>query len=198
MSDRSVSTVGLWSNARILLANYFSVPSDLSKSGIQLFLLGTAVAALRKVAQFLLSLLDRTFITRSEIDSRDEAYHYLTTYLAQSKRDALHFTVSSQNKGSSPLDSTSDGIDGSPLYWIPAPGIHLLFFQSRPILVRRCLNGEARQTNLMKPSERLETMSLATFAISPHILHSLIEYARTMSLRKDRSRTVRLIPTALV
>lgn len=193
-SDRSVGTLGLFPSARTLLGVYFAVPSDISKSGIQLFVLGTAVAALRKTLQLVVAFVDRTFVTRSEIDSRDEAYHYLTAYLGQTKRDALHFTVSSQNAKTSALESSGDdggsGLHSSSLTWIPAPGLHLLFFRHRPILIRRSLNGEAGQSNLLKPSERLETLSLCTLGVTPKILHGLIEHARALYLRKDRSRTV--------
>ncbi|CCG81549.1 putative BCS1-like ATPase [Taphrina deformans PYCC 5710] len=190
--DRSVSSVGLFPSARTLLSVCFAVPSDISRSGIQLFVLGTAAAALRKGIQLLISFVDRTFIARSEIDSRDEAYHYITTYLGQHKKDSLHFTVSSQNKQQTSLESSGDGsgLNASSLIWLPAPGLHLLFYQSRPILIHRSLNGEAGQSNLLKPSERLETMSIATIAVTPHILHSLIEHARALFLKQDRSRTV--------
>ena len=74
--------------------------------------------------------------------------------------------------------------------WIPAPGLHLLFHEGRPILIRRSLNGEAGQSNLLKPSERLETLSISTIAYTPDILHRLVRHARSLFLKKDRSRTV--------
>lgn len=189
--ERSVAGLGLFPSARTLLGVYFAVPSDISKSGIQLFVLGTAVAALRKGIQLLLTLLDRTFITRSYIDSRDEAFHWVTGYLGERKQDALHFTVSTQNNRnvSETLTESATGSTSS-ISWIPAPGMHLVFHEGRPIFITRSLNGEAGQSNLLKPSERLETLSIATLSITPRVLHSLIQYSRSLFLKKDRSRTV--------
>lgn len=193
MSDhRSITAVGLYPTVRALLDTCFSFPSELSRSGLQLFVFGATLAALRTLFQITLSFIDRTFIARSEIDSRDEAFQWVVAYLGEEKKDALHFTVSTQ-KNRQGHDSVGDNepLTSNPLRWIPAPGLHLLMHNHRAILVRRSLNGEAGQSgHMLKPSKRLETLSLSTLSMHPSVLHSLIEHARTMFMESDQSRTV--------
>jgi len=194
MSQRSLTQVGIFPSIRDIARTYFAVPSDLSKSGVQLFILGAAVAALRKLSYYIINLLDRTFVSRAEIDSRDDAYLWIKTMLGDVKgEEALHFTVSQS------LDMEDDA-NNRRIVWIPAPGMHLLFHHGRPVLISREVGGDAILQRPVPPSsshlsDRLESFSIATFATTPAILHSLIESARDRFILKDQSRTVVSIGT---
>jgi len=185
----TVGTVGLFPSAMELIKTYFGVPSDLSKSGVQLFILGGALAVIRQGTYWLCRAFDRTFISRTEIESHEDAHLWIKSLLGDLKgEDSLHFTVASR-----PWTMNGEDFDGE-LGWIPAPGRHLIFHQGRPILVTRSITGGTGQnirnsvpTGLL---ERVETFSLATPSTSPDILHSFIEHARALFIEKDRSRTV--------
>ncbi|ORY84211.1 P-loop containing nucleoside triphosphate hydrolase protein, partial [Protomyces lactucae-debilis] len=157
-----------------------------------LFVLGLSVAAIRKLISAVTWLLDRTFISRAEIDSRDEAYAWLDSFLREHKgQDALQFTVTTKAQPGSNAQSSEESRSGlSPLRFNPAPGLHFIFHKGWPVLVRRQLAGEAGQSNLLKPSERLESLSLQTLAVTPQCLHDLVQSCRAQYISQDRSRTV--------
>lgn len=189
--DRSIATVGLYASARDLLRSTFTFGSDISRSGFQLLAWGTAVAALQQALYLAFAFIDRTFIARTTIDSRDEAFQWLVEYLRSSRKDSLHFTISTQNTRNTSESSVEDGPSNTnAIKWVPAPGWHFLTYDNRPILIRRNLNGEQSQSNLWRPSEKLETLSISTIAMHPKILHSLVTHARKLFLENDQSRTI--------
>lgn len=189
-SSRSLTAVGLFPNAMHFIKSYFGVPSDLSKSGVQLFILGSSLAILRQVAQWAISFLDRTFVSRTEIDSRQDAYLWMESLLGDLKgEDSNHFTISTR-----PTSASGELMEDGRIRWIPAPGRHLVYYHGRPILVSRNYSGESsgnlRKTLANEASERIETLFLATISPRPSILHSFIAHARSQFIKKDKSRTV--------
>jgi chaperone BCS1 len=186
-----VGQIGILPNAQAVLSRFFAVPADLSRSGIQLFVLGLTVAAIRKLFSALTWFLDRTFVSRAEIDSRDEAFAWLDAFLREHKGDdALQFTVTTKVPAGPGAGSQEEAAMGAnPVKFNPGPGLHLVSHKGWPVLVMRQLAGEAGQSNLLKPSERLETLSLRTLALTPRCLHDLITSCRSQYISKDRSRT---------
>lgn len=176
-----VSHVGLFPSIQALLGQYFAVPSDLSRSGVQLLVLGASLSLLRSAVSLLTALLDRTLISRTQIESREQAFAWLSAYLgAEAGTTASHFTIAK---------SEEDG----PLSWVPAPGYTFLWLD-RPVLVHReLLHGDGdnlRSALGNEKSRRLEQYTISTIARTPDLLHGLIERAREVYIDRDRARTI--------
>ncbi|BFZ57667.1 hypothetical protein PYCC9005_004720 [Savitreella phatthalungensis] len=145
---------------------------------IRIVLWGACLTAAQRVFDAAISALDRLLVSRAVIDSRDEAFKWVQARLIDLVgRESRQFSVAESSFQDDPI-------------FAPAHGSHLVWWRGRPFLVCRTASGIGATTGNLLKSERLESISISTPALSPHILHGFITEARDHYSRIDSSRTV--------
>jgi chaperone BCS1 len=110
--------------------------NQLFVGGLVLGLMGLLVAWLRKVPGILWSYLNRLFIVTAVIDSRNDLFGALITWLNDLPfgRSSRFFTVIQENADPDE-ESSSNGMPQ--LLYSPAPGLHLFWFQGHLMWIER-------------------------------------------------------------
>jgi chaperone BCS1 len=110
--------------------------NQLFVGGLVLGLMGLLVAWLRKVPGILWSYLNRVFIVTAVIDSRNDLFGALITWLNDLPfgRSSRFFTVIQENADPDE-ESSSNGMPQ--LLYSPAPGFHLFWFQGHLMWIER-------------------------------------------------------------
>jgi len=110
--------------------------NQLFVGGFVLGLMGLLAAWLRKVPGILWSYLNRVFIVTAVIDSRNDLFSALITWLNDLPfgRSSRFFTVIQENADPEE-DSSANGMPQ--LLYSPAPGFHLFWFQGHLMWIER-------------------------------------------------------------
>lgn len=110
--------------------------NQLFVGGFVLGLMGLLAASLRKVPGMLWSYFNRVFIVTAVIDSRNDLFSALITWLNDLPfgRSSRFFTVIQENADPDE-ESSSNGMPQ--LLYSPAPGFHLFWFQGHLMWIER-------------------------------------------------------------
>ncbi|KAI8824485.1 BCS1 N terminal-domain-containing protein [Fimicolochytrium jonesii] len=166
--------------------------NQFATGGLTLAVVGAAVGSFSVLWRYFLEFLQKQLIVSAEFESRDEAYSWLMSYLADhpmSKRTTRFSVTTSIRPGQKTEADEADANVGLPrVYFLPSPGTHIFTFQNRLLWLsrERPKSGPASTTSSPLP-ERLTINSLGR---NRAILESLVHEARRLWVEKDRCRTV--------
>ncbi|KAI8066466.1 BCS1 N terminal-domain-containing protein [Gongronella butleri] len=163
---------------------------ELATGGLQLAVLGGLVAGARYFSDYFIAYLKKKTIVTAEFDSRDESYSWILNWLSEQpySQHATQFSVTTTiSRHGKPL--TGEGIDSllPAVYFLPAPGFHLLTYHRRLIWLSR---ERSQAAVVQNASSMVERIRISTFGRSRHILQQLVLDAQKQFIERDQSRTV--------
>ncbi|KAI8882502.1 hypothetical protein K501DRAFT_251249 [Backusella circina FSU 941] len=164
---------------------------ELATGGLQLAVIGGAVAGFRYFGGYFFEFLKKKTIVTADFDSRDESYSWLLNWLSDQpySKKTSRFSVSTTiSRAGQRL--TGEGLDAlvPPVYFLPAPGMHFFMYQNRLLWLTRERPGTT--TVVTNTSAMLERIQISTFGQSREPLQNLIYEAQRTYLERDKSRTV--------
>ncbi|KAL0089250.1 P-loop containing nucleoside triphosphate hydrolase protein [Phycomyces blakesleeanus] len=162
----------------------------MATNGLQLAVIGGALAGARYFGGFLVDFLKKRVVVTASFDSRDESYSWVLNWLNEHpySQRTTQFSVSTSitSSGSSSLGEDRDK-RFPPVYFLPAPGIHLLMYNNRLLWLNRELSQNSAAA-VTKSS--LERIHISTFGRSRDVLQQLVLDAQQKFIDRDLSRTV--------
>ncbi|KAI9485799.1 MAG: P-loop containing nucleoside triphosphate hydrolase protein [Benjaminiella poitrasii] len=165
---------------------------ELATGGLQLAVIGGALAGFRYFGGYFLEFLKKKTIVTADFDSRDESYSWILNWLSEqpySKRTSRFSVSTSIVREGQRL--TGEGIDAMlpPVYFLPAPGMHFFTYKNRILWLTRERPGTSNQANNSN-SFLLERIQISTFGQSRELLQTLVFEAQKRFIERDKSRTV--------
>lgn len=155
--------------------------------GAILAALGIILAYLRGVPSYIFNWFKRRIITTIDIPDRDEAFKWLTLWLAQNpyKKRCRWWTV--QTRRQRDYDDDDDNQSKKPrIILSPAPGLHFLWYKHRlMILQRERKDGGENSSNTFSYRE---TFNIRLFSRNKNIVHSLLEEAEKVANPQEAER----------
>ncbi|KAK3826092.1 MAG: BCS1 N terminal-domain-containing protein [Benniella sp.] len=165
--------------------------NQFAESGIQLAVMGSIFAVMRVVGSYAVEYVKKMIIVTAEFDHGDEAFNWIVNWLSDHpySNRANQFSVSTTISKTSVYTSA---LAGSPFrhdvgeeaktvtYFLPAPGLHFLWYKNRLIWMNR-----ERSSGKLS-----ETITISTIGHSRSLLKSLIFEAQRKYINKDKTRTV--------
>lgn len=161
--------------------------TDVLREGLKVVLYGACLSAIQRAFDVVVQCLDRIFISRAVIDSKDEAHQWVRTRLDELiGGDARQFSIANRPESASNANPT----------FTPAPGVHWLFWRWRPLIFTRSRGPDSSpRGNLLGEGEMTEQISIATISLSAQPLHAFIDEARQRYTARDSARTVVYVGT---
>jgi len=177
--------------------------------GAVLALCGWAIVYLRTVPQTIFSFLKRRVTVTLDVEDRDEAFKWVSLYLAKHQKKMRDVSVVTRH--GSPLmgDKVEEDFrpgkdkDNRPnIYLTPAPGTHFSWFKGRPMMIYRKRNDGGKPSgggggllgdigNLM----RSEGYTITFFSRNQRLPRLFLEEARDVALPRDDKIDVRVANT---
>lgn len=127
-----------------------------------------------------------SFVTRMELNSRDETYVWLMEWLHEQTlaRECRSVSVSST------WQSGEDGDSESVVLYTPDVGSYAMMYKGTKIWISRARDEGNTKDELARFGGVFETMTLTCWGKSRRILEELIEEARALHMHKDEGKTV--------
>ncbi|KAI8145593.1 P-loop containing nucleoside triphosphate hydrolase protein [Fennellomyces sp. T-0311] len=168
---------------------------ELATSGLQLAVVGGAVAGFRYFGGFLFEYLKKQTIAAVDFDSRDESYSWILNWLNDLpySQNASRFSVSTTitRAGQRLIGEGLDAHKLPPVYFLPAPGIHIFMYKNRLLwLSRERPQPTSAAAAAMVQNAALERIQISTFGRSRTVLQDLVLDAQRKYIERDLSRTV--------
>ncbi|KAI7855617.1 BCS1 N terminal-domain-containing protein [Circinella umbellata] len=168
---------------------------ELATGGLQLAVIGGAVAGFRYFGGFFLEYLKKQTIAAVDFDSRDESYSWILNWLNDHpySRNASRFSVSTTitRAGQRLIGEGLDAHKLPPVYFLPAPGIHIFMYKNRLLwLTRERPQPSSAAAAVATSSPALERIQISTFGRSRNLLEDLVLNAQKQYIDRDLSRTV--------
>ncbi|KAI9268082.1 P-loop containing nucleoside triphosphate hydrolase protein [Phascolomyces articulosus] len=168
---------------------------ELATGGLQLAVIGGAVASFRYFGGFLMEYLKKQTIAAVDFDSRDESYSWILNWLNDQpySRNASRFSVSTTitRAGQRLIGEGLDANKLPPVYFLPAPGIHVFMYKKRLLwLTRERPQPSSAIAAAASSSPALERIQISTFGRSRKLLEELVIDAQKQYIDRDLSRTV--------
>ncbi|KAI9492142.1 BCS1 N terminal-domain-containing protein [Zychaea mexicana] len=168
---------------------------ELATGGLQLAVIGGAVAGFRYFGGFFLEYLKKQTVAAVDFDSRDESYSWILNWLNDQpySQNASRFSVSTTiTRAGQRL--IGEGLDASklpPVYFLPAPGIHVFMYKNRLLwLSRERPQPSSAAAAATANNAALERIQISTLGRSRSLLEQLVLDAQRQFIARDLSRTV--------
>jgi chaperone BCS1 len=182
------------------LMDQFSSNAFLS-GGLILGIAGSLLVYLRSLPLYIYGWLKRRIVTEIDIPDRDEAFKWVNYWLSQHpyKKRCRWWTVSTKRQRD---DDTDDALHhgvrprASKIILSPAPGIHLLFYRRRLMILYRSRKDSAAVGKGSAASAMgiQETFTIKLFSRNKQIAFDLITEARDLANPSDCNRIKILRP----
>ncbi|KAG1056142.1 hypothetical protein G6F43_001936 [Rhizopus delemar] len=165
---------------------------ELATGGLQLAVIGGAVAGFRYFGGYFFEFLKKKTIVTADFDSRDESYSWILNWLS----DQPYSKVTSRFSVSTSILRVGQRLPGEgldaitqPVYFLPSPGLHIFMYKNRLVWLNRQRPGNNPQV-ANNSTAILERIEISTFGQSRDLLQSLVFEAQKKYMDRDRSRTV--------
>ncbi|KAG0226306.1 hypothetical protein BGW42_003765 [Actinomortierella wolfii] len=166
--------------------------NQFAAGGFQLALIGAVLAGIRLIGIHALEHIKKQIVVTAEFDSRDESYSWILNWLSEHpySRKATNFSVSTTiARGAQKING--EGVDAafSSLYFLPAPGLHFIWYKNRLLWLHR---DRVRPTGatVATAGAPIENITISTLGRSRDIIQSLIMEAQRKFIDRDKARTV--------
>ncbi|KAI9304515.1 P-loop containing nucleoside triphosphate hydrolase protein [Cunninghamella echinulata] len=164
---------------------------ELAAGGLQLAAIGGFVAGARYFGGYIFEFFKKKIIVSADFDSRDESYSWILNWLSDHPytQNATQFSISTTiSRVGQNVTGEDLGTNLSPVYFLPAPGIHIFTYKNRLLWLSR---ERPQNANALSNGRAiLERIQISTFGRSRDILESLVFEAQKKFIERDQSRTV--------
>ncbi|KAI8983812.1 P-loop containing nucleoside triphosphate hydrolase protein [Pilobolus umbonatus] len=176
-----------------ILADKLGV-GELATGGLQLAVIGGAVAGFRYFGGYLLEFIKKKTIVTADFDSRDDSYSWILNWLSDLpySHNTSRFSVSTSILRAGQR-LPGEGMDAlmPPVYFLPAPGMHFFIYRRRLLwLSRERPSTSSPAAAVANSSALLERIQISTFGQSRILLQDLVFEAQKKFIDRDKSRTV--------
>ncbi|KAG2203195.1 hypothetical protein INT46_006708 [Mucor plumbeus] len=167
---------------------------ELATGGLQLAVIGGALAGFRYFSGYFLEFLKKKTIVTADFDSRDESYSWILNWLSEQpySQKTSRFSVSTSILRAGQR-LPGEGLDANlpPVYFLPSPGIHFFTYKKRLVWMTRERPGTSSPAAAVaNSSAMLERIQISTFGQSRDLLQNLVYEAQKKFIDRDKSRTV--------
>ncbi|PHZ08219.1 P-loop containing nucleoside triphosphate hydrolase protein [Rhizopus microsporus ATCC 52813] len=168
---------------------------ELATGGLQLAVLGGALAGFRYFGGYIIEYLKKKTIVTADFDSRDESYSWILNWL----NDQPYSKITSRFSVSTSILRAGQRLPGEgldaltpPVYFLPSPGFHFFMYKNRLVWLNRHRPGSSSSgaAAAMNPNVILERIEISTFGQSRELIQSLVYEAQKKFMDRDKSRTV--------
>lgn len=161
--------------------------------GAVLAALGIILAYLRGIPSYIFQWLKRRIITTIDIPDRDEAFKWLTFWLAQSpyKKRCRWWTVQTRRQrdyDESGGTNYSQSNKKPRIILSPAPGLHFLWYKHRLMILQRERKDGGEDRHISNILGYRETFNIRLFSRNKNIVYSLLEEAQTVANPQESER----------
>ncbi|KND00362.1 uncharacterized protein SPPG_04686 [Spizellomyces punctatus DAOM BR117] len=166
--------------------------NQFATGGLTLAVFGAVIASAGVLWRYVWEFLQKQLIVSAEFDSRDEAYSWLLSFLADHpmSQRTTRFSVTTSIKPGQKSDSEQgDAYLNLPrVYFLPSPGTHLFTFNKRILWLSR--ERAKPPAGGAAPTASLERITINVLGRNRKILESLVRESQRLFIEKDRCRTV--------
>ncbi|TPX71176.1 hypothetical protein SpCBS45565_g01370 [Spizellomyces sp. 'palustris'] len=165
--------------------------NQFATGGLTLAVFGAVIASAGVLWRYLWEFLQKQLIVSAEFDSRDEAYSWLLSFLADhpmSQRTTRFSVTTSIKPGQKSDNEQGDAYLNLPrVYFLPSPGTHLFTFNKHILWLSR---ERAKPPAGGAPTASLERITINALGRNRKVLESLVRESQKLFIEKDRCRTV--------
>lgn len=160
--------------------------------GALLGITGILIAYLRSWPAAIFHFLKRRIVTEVDIPDRDEAFKWLTFWLAQNpyKHRCRWWTV--QTRRQRDYDEPATNNKKPRIILSPAPGVHFLWYRRRLMILQRERKDGGEDKNISSVLGYRETFHIRLFSRDKDIVHSLLEEAQ-IAANPQESERIRIL-----
>ncbi|KAI8378422.1 P-loop containing nucleoside triphosphate hydrolase protein, partial [Blakeslea trispora] len=167
---------------------------ELATGGLQLAVIGGALAGFRYFGVYFLDYLKKQTIVTADFDSRDESYSWILNWLSEQpySRNTSRFSVSTSILRAGQR-LPGEGLDAMlpPIYFLPSPGTHFFTYKNRILWMTRERPGTSSPAAAVANSNAvIERIQISTLGRSRELLQNLVYEAQKKFIDRDKSRTV--------
>ncbi|KAJ3337803.1 hypothetical protein HDU93_000478 [Gonapodya sp. JEL0774] len=191
LNGAGVMKEALWKSVSVIdWGNQFTA------GGVTLAILGAVFAFFMRFVDYCIESVKRDWIVTAEFDDRDNTFSWILGFLADhpSSRTTTRFSVVSDiagrrselHMGGDDLTIFKDPDDLQPVYYLPNPGAHVIWFKSHLLYLTRVRNQPNESGASVAPTE---VITISAFG-SRAIIEQLVNEAQKKWLEAEKGRTV--------
>uniref|UniRef100_A0A8C4RD77 Mitochondrial chaperone BCS1 n=1 Tax=Eptatretus burgeri TaxID=7764 RepID=A0A8C4RD77_EPTBU len=150
-------------------------------AGFGLVGIGTALALTRKCSQLALVAFRRHCMITLEVPGGDKSYNWLLSWVTQRAGQTQHLSVETS------FHQHESGRVSTRFAFVPSPGDHFIWYQSRWIRIERNREKQMIDTTTGVP---FETVTFTTFGRNRQFYFDILHEARELALQEHEGKTV--------